>query len=317
MSGGILVSDVVVESAGEALRAAAGDRPLVVLRGKEIDGDASRVEAAYFSGDVYPDRTRDFVLAVAKAASLRWLHSFSAGTDHPWFQQLLARGVRVSNSSGANAVPIAHTVMLYLLALSRDLRGFESARARRAWAPHDVVDLQGATLGVVGMGPIGREVARLGAAFGMHALGMTRRPKGDEPCETWPLARLSELLPRCDWLVLALPHAPETRDLVDAAALSRMKRGARLVNVGRGEVIDEPALVEALRSGHLGGAALDVFATEPLPPESPLWDLPNVIVTPHASGTTPANWPRANAIFVENVRRWRAGEPLRNEVIAT
>lgn len=314
MDGGILVSDRVLGAAGPALRAAAGPHPLVVLRPGAVEGDPAGVTAAYFSGDVFPERTREFVLVLAKAQGLRWLHSFSAGMDHPWFQQLLARGVRVTNSSGASAVPIAHTVMLYLLALSRDLRGFEDARSRRAWEPHDVVDLQDQRLVVLGMGPIGRAVARLGLAFGMEALGLTRNPRGDEPCATWPLARLDEALPRCDWLVIALPLADGTRGLLSADRLARLPRSAHLVNVGRGEIVDEAALVAALRSGHLAGAALDVFATEPLPPESPLWEMRNVIVTPHSSGTSPSNQARATALFVENLGRWRRGEPLRNEV---
>jgi phosphoglycerate dehydrogenase-like enzyme len=148
----------------------------------------------------------------------------------------------------------------------------------------------------------------------MRVVGMTRSPKGDEPCETWPLSRLRELLPQVDWLVLALPLTSETRGILSAEAIARMKPGACVLNVGRGDLVDEPALLKALESGALGGAGLDVFAEEPLPPESPLWSLPNVIITPHSSGTTPANYPRATAIFVENLRRWRKGETLVNEV---
>jgi phosphoglycerate dehydrogenase-like enzyme len=314
MSGGILLSNHVLDAAGPALHEAAGDLCLIVLHPGAIDGDSAGAEIAYFSGDLYPARVREFVLALAKAESLRWLHVFSAGVDHPWFQQLLARGIRITTSSGASAVPIAQTVALYLLALSRDLRRWTEAQQRSAWEPHDVVDLQEQSLAILGMGPIGREVARLGAALRMRVLGMTRTPKGDEPCETWPLSRLHELLPLADWLVLALPLGPQTRGLLSAAAIARMKPGARLLNVGRGELVDEPALVKALQSGALAGAALDVFAVEPLPAESPLWALPNVIVTPHASGSTPANQPRANGIFVENLRRWRKGERLVNEV---
>jgi D-2-hydroxyacid dehydrogenase (NADP+) len=315
MTGGLLVSDHVLATAGPGLAEAARGLPLVVLDGSEAAVAPAGVELAYFSGDLYPMRVREFVMALAQAKELRWLHVFSAGVDHPWFQQLLARGVRISTSSGASAVPIAQTVALYLLALSRDLRRWSDAQARHAWEPHDVLDLQEQTLAILGMGPIGREVARLGATLRMHVVGMTRSPKGDEPCETWPLSRLGALLPLADWLVLALPLTDTTRGILSADAISRMKPGARLLNVGRGELLDEPALVKALQSGALGGAGLDVFAVEPLPPESPLWDLPNVIVTPHASGTTPANQPRATAIFVENLRRYRQGAPLLNEAL--
>jgi len=280
-----------------------------------VRGDAAAVDVAFFSGDVFPDRVRDFVLALRDAAGLRWLHTFSAGVDHPWFQALRARGVRLSTSSGAQAVPIAHTVMLYLLALSRDFGRWQEAQRRRAWEQHDLRDLQGLTLAVVGLGPIGLEVARLGAAFGMRVIGTRRTPTGSEPCETWPLSRLDALLEVADAVVLALPLTDETRELISAGRLARMKRGAWLINVGRGALVDEPALVAALQSGALGGAGLDVFAVEPLPPESPLWSLPNVIVTPHNSGDTPSNLPRACEIFLDNLSRYRSGEPLRNEVV--
>ncbi len=314
MTTGILVSDHVVREAGDRLVEAAGSHSLLVLCPGSVAGDPAEAEIAYFSGDLYPDRAREFVLALARAERLRWLHVFSAGVDHPWFQQLLSRGVRITTSSGASAVPIAQTVALYLLALSRDLRRWSDAQARHAWEPHDVVDLQGHVLGVLGMGPIGREIARLGAALRMRVIGMTRQPKGDEPCETWPLSRLDDLLPLADWLALALPLTAETRGLISADAISRMKPGARLLNVGRGDLVDEAALAAALDSGALGGAGLDVFATEPLPPESPLWSHPRVIVTPHSSGTTPSNHPRATAIFLENLQRWRSGGALVNEV---
>ncbi len=298
-----------------ALEAAApGVARVVVEPDGSVRGDATAVELAFFSGDVFPDRVRDFVLALRDAPDLRWLHTFSAGVDHPWFQVLLKRGIRLSTSSGAHAVPIAHTVLLYLLALSRDLARWQDAQRRRAWEPHELRDLQGLTLGVVGLGPIGLEVARLGLALGMQVLGMRRTPCGDEPCQTWPLARLGELLAIADALVLALPLTDETRELLSAARIAQMKRGAWLINVGRGALVDESALVAALQSGALGGAGLDVFAIEPLPPESPLWSLPNVLVTPHNSGDAPSNLPRACEIFLDNLARYRRGERLRNEV---
>jgi phosphoglycerate dehydrogenase-like enzyme len=284
-----------------------------VIRGGAPDGDPGAVEAAFFSGDLFPDRVREFALALRDAKALRWLHTFSAGVDHPWFQALRGQGIRITTSSGAHAVPIAQTVALYLLALSRGMQTFADAQRRRAWERHALVDLQGLVLAVVGLGPIGLEVARLGAALGMQVVGVRRRPRGDEPCETWPLERLDELLPRADAVVLALPLAPETKGLFDAARLARVKAGAWFVNVGRGDLVDEPALVEALRSGRLGGAGLDVFHSEPLPPESPLWSLPNVIVTPHNAGDTPGNLVRACEIFLDNLGRYARGEPLRNE----
>jgi phosphoglycerate dehydrogenase-like enzyme len=148
----------------------------------------------------------------------------------------------------------------------------------------------------------------------MRVIGVRRRPRGDEPCETWPIAELSKLLPQADCLVLALPLTDDTRHLIDAAALAAMKRSAVLVNIGRGGLVDEGALTAALRAGSLAGAGLDVFEVEPLPPTSPLWELPNVIITPHSSGTSSGNFHRASEIFVDNLRRYVRGEPLRNEV---
>ena len=314
MKGSILVSEVVERSHRDALERAAPDVPRVVFSDGGVRGDLAGVEIVNFSGDLYPDRTPDFIRAAVTSKRLGWFHTFSAGVDNPFFRGLVERGVRLTTSSGAHAVPIAQTVMLYLLAFSRDLRGWLDAQSRRAWEPCDIQDLQGRSLGILGMGPIGLEVARLGLAFGMHVTGLRRTPRGDEPCETWPLGRLDDLLPAVDYLVIALPLTPETRGLLDAAALARLRREAVLVNIARGEIVDEAALTDALREGRIAGAALDVFAVEPLPATSPLWSLENVIVTPHSSGTNPGNHARATEIFLENLGRYVRGESLRNEV---
>src|SRR5690606_23674967 len=210
-----------------ALDAAAPGVPRVVL---EADGtrrgDPAAVELAYFSGDLYPERVRDFALALRDAPRLRWLHTFSAGVDHPWFQALRARGVRLTTSSGAHASPIAQTVLLYLLALSRDLPAWMDAQRRRAWEPHEIRELTGLLLGVVGMGPIGLEVARLAQACGMQVIGVRRTPRGDEPCETWPLARLDELVARADAPLPALPLPHETRHPFGVSRRARPQRRA-------------------------------------------------------------------------------------------
>jgi D-2-hydroxyacid dehydrogenase (NADP+) len=314
VSGAILISDWVEERYGTRIAALVPAAPRVVLRPDKLEGDASAVEIAYFSGDVFPERTREFVLALRDAPRLSWLHTFSAGVDHPWFQALRKQGIRLTTSSGAHAAPIAHTVMLYLLALTRGLPAWLDAQRRSAWERHPLRDLQGLVMGVVGLGPIGLEVARLGAALRMRVVGVRRRPRGDEPCETWPLARLDELIAKADALVLALPLTDETHHLLDARRIALIKPSALLVNVGRGALVDEPALAVALASGRLGGAGLDVFEVEPLPQGSPLWSLPNVIVTPHNSGDTPGNLDRATEIFLDNLARFGRGEPLRNEV---
>lgn len=316
MAGAILISEVVEARHGPSLARLAPDRPRVVLRGEEPDGDPAAVEIAFFSGDLFPDRTRFLARALAAALAagrLRWLHTFSAGVDHPWFQRLMGQGVRLTTSAGASAVPIAHTVLLYLLALTRDLRGWLRDQDARRWNPREVRDLQGLRLGVVGMGAIGAEVARLAAAFGLEVVGVRRRPRGDEPCRTHPLTGLDRLLPTLDALVLALPLNGASQGLLSAERIARMKPDALVVNVGRGAVVDEAALAAALAEGRLGGAGLDVFEVEPLPETSPLWGLPNVIVTPHSAGTNPGNLRRAETFFLDNLARYGRGEPLANE----
>jgi D-2-hydroxyacid dehydrogenase (NADP+) len=313
MPAAILVSDFVEARHAAALDAAAPDSPRIVLTAGS-EADLGQVEAAYFSGDLYPVRAREFWRPLLRAPRLRWLHTYSAGVDDPVFQRLRARGVQLTTSSGAAAEHIAQTVMLYVLALSRDLRGWLDAQQRHEWCPRPIGDLQGEHLAVVGLGPIGLAVARLGLAFGMHVTGLRRTVSGDEPCETWSIARLHELLAAADHVVLALPLTSETRHIIDGSALACMNASATFINVGRGELVDESALIDALAHRRIAGAALDVFETEPLPPTSLLWSLPNVIVTPHNAALNANNDERATAIFLENLRRFVAGQELRNLV---
>jgi phosphoglycerate dehydrogenase-like enzyme len=312
----ILASDNVWRSHGERIVAVAPDAEHVVYEGTEpLPADVlAGVDVAFFSSDVWPERTRGIALSIMNTPSLRWLHSFSAGVDSPFFVQQMERGVVLTNSSGATASPIAQTAILYMLALSRDLRAWMRSQDRAEWSMHPIEELDGARLAVIGMGPIGTQIARLGAALGMSVEAVRRTPTGDEPCPTFPFSALPDVLGRADWVAVALPLADETRHLFDAGAFMRMKKGARFINVGRGELVDEPALVEALRSGHLAGAGLDVFEVEPLPGDSPLWAMDNVIVTPHNSGSSPRSAERAIDIFVENLGHWVRDEPLRNAV---
>jgi phosphoglycerate dehydrogenase-like enzyme len=272
------------------------------------------IDIAFFSGDVWPGRSANFMAVALQAANLRWLHVFNAGVDHPVFGMFRERGVRLTTSSGASATPIAHTVVLQLLAMSRRADVWHRDQQAHRWQHRDVVDLEGRVLGVVGLGAIGTEVARIGAALGMRVIGMRRTPIGDEPCETWTTDRLHELLPLVDDLVLTAPLTPETHHLIGARELAMLRPTSTLTNVGRGELIDEPALVDALRNQRLAGAALDVFTVEPLPADSPLWDMPGVLITPHSAGTTVLSRTRAVEMFGDNLRRYVAGEPLRNEV---
>ena len=311
----LLCTDWFAERYADRLRAIAPTMDIVALvgHGPVPEADLRRVDACFFSADSFPSRSLALLTAGLGATNLRWLHTFSAGTDHPIFRQFRDRGVRVTTSSGANAAPIARTVMLYLLGLSRDIRGVLHDQAAHVWDPRPFVDLDGMTIGVLGMGPIAREVIRLSSAFGMRPIGMRRAVLGDEPCETWTLDRLRELATSADVLAVALPLTDDTRGIISAEVIDAMRPGGLFVNVGRGDLVDEPALIAALRDGRLGGAGLDVFSTEPLPRESPLWDLPNVIMTPHNSANTGSSGVVAAEIFLANLERYMAGQPLHNE----
>ena len=282
----------------------------------------ARIELAFFSGDVFPELSRGFFAAVYGAPRLGWLHVFNTGTDNPVFERFLERGVTLTNSPGANAVPIAQSAITGMLMLAREFLRFGDAQRAREWPPlaeldrpHDLGDQ---TLVVVGVGTIGAEIARLARAIGLHVIGVRRSPlTPDDPVdELVSPDRLAEVLPRADWLALACPLTEATRGLIDAAALARLPEGARVLNVARGEVIDEAALVRALESGRLAGAYLDVFEVEPLPEASPLWSLPNVIVTPHASSISAGSGPRQAEIFLSNLTRWARKQPLHHLVQA-
>lgn len=283
------------------------------------DPECGRVEAAFFSGDVFPDHSRQFFSAARKAARLKWLHVFNAGVDHPIYTEMLERGVRLTTSAGSTAGPIAQTAIMGLLALARGFPHWLAAQRIHQWNPQRKTlprDLPGQTAIVLGLGKIGSEVARLARALGLKVIGVRRGPRlAEDPVdELHPPAALPDLLPRCDWLIITCPLTPETRGLVNAGLIARLPRGARIINVARGEIVAERALIEALRSGHLAGAYLDVFETEPLPAESQLWDLPGVLITPHNSAAAAGNDERVLAIFLDNLVRWHRGEPLVNEV---
>jgi len=300
------------------LRAAAPTLDVVTLNGVEAvaERDLARINIAFFSGDAWPDRAAAFMSTCLHAPALQWMHTASAGVDSPVFGRFTSRGVRLTTSSGASALPIAHTAIMMILGLSRGITSRMRDQQAHRWERRISEDLDGANVAIIGMGPIGSETARLAAALGMHPIGCRRTVSGDEPCETRTFAALPELLRWADYLVLALPLTAETRGLIGAEQIALMKPTARLVNVGRGDLVDEPALVDALADGRLAGAALDVFAVEPLPADSPLWDMPNVIVTAHDSGATAGSNDRAAAIFADNLGRYFRDEPLLNEVRA-
>jgi phosphoglycerate dehydrogenase-like enzyme len=257
-----------------------------------------------------------FQRVVRETAGLRWIHSIGAGVDHVLFPFLTESDIVLTNASGVYDVPVAETVLAYmLLVVKRLLESLGQQRAHR-WHKLDPRELWGLTIGILGLGSIGAEVARLARAFGMRVVATRRHPEqGAEATDlVLPLDRLHDLLAQSDFVVVAAPLTRETHHLIDAQALAQMKPDAWLINIARGAVVDEVALVRALQEGSIGGACLDVFEEEPLPENSPLWDLPNVIITPHSSGNSPHREERAAELFLENLRRYMAGEPLLNVV---
>ncbi|HEV2149422.1 MAG TPA: D-2-hydroxyacid dehydrogenase [Longimicrobiaceae bacterium] len=257
---------------------------------------------------------------------LRWVHSGAAGVGGSLHPEMRGSGVVLTNSAGIHAEPIADSVLAMALHFARGLDFAVRAQAERRWwkepferADAPVREVEELTVGLLGLGGIGRAVARRFSALGSRVLA-TRRRGGDAPEGVELLGgddAFGRLLERSDVLVVAVPETPETRGMVGGAELARLPRGAVLVNVARGRVVDEEALAEALRAGRLRGAALDVFAREPLPPESPLWGLSNMLLTPHVSGTSHRFWRRETDLIVENLRRYVAGEPLLNTVDKT
>ena len=228
------------------------------------------------------------------ARKLKWIHSTAAGVAQLMYPELRESGILVTNPSGIFSVPMAEHTIGLMLALARNFPDTVRYQDRNRWSqqelwdkPQHLTELHGQLLLMVGYGSIGREVARGAQALGMRVWGVTRSGKGDNTLaeRIVPAAQLDEFLPEADYIVIAAPETPETRHLIGEAQLARMKRTARLINVARGSLLDEVALVRALESGALAGAALDVASTEPLPPESPLWKAPNLFLTPDLAGS--------------------------------
>lgn len=295
-------------------------------RGDGNGASAEALEAApgtevYFGLGV----PREIFLAATTGprAALRWIHTGTAGVSSLLYPELIESDVVLTNSAGVHAPAIAETVLGMMLHFAR---GFDSAVRSQAAGRWDtaafadridkITELQGSTVGILGLGGIGLEVARRANALGMRVVA-TRRSGRPSPADidlfTGAEATL-RMLEQADFVVVALPSTPATRQLLGAEAIRRMKRNAVLINIARGDIIDEAALIDALREGRLRGAALDAFQVEPLPADSPFWKLPNVLITPHVSATTPRFWLREVELVRENVARYLAGRGLRNVV---
>lgn len=283
-----------------------------------VDGEAALMTGVVDVEVAFTSRlTRE---AFAAAPLLRWVHSPATGIGGMLFPELRQSEVRLTNSRGMNARAVAEHAMMLLLALARRLPAAIDAQRARRWAQDQLSGLptlQGRTMGIVGLGAIGARLAQIAGAFGMRVIATRRDPRAERPpevAEVMPASALTRLLGESDVVVLAAPLTEETRELIGAAELASMRPSAWLINVARGKLVREADLVEALNAGRLAGAALDVFQREPLAADSPLWTLPNVIVTPHVAGFRDDYWEAAVELFGENLRRYRAGWPLLNVV---
>ena len=317
----------------ERIRAAAPGARLVTVSVEGLaDGPLDDVEVmlrGWLSSDAF-DRL------LARAPHLAWVHSATSGVERALTPAALERGLVVTNARGVFSRPIAEYVLMMILAVTRRLPQLLELQRERTWQPLEGAELRDVTVGIVGLGSIGRAVGALATSFGCRVVAVRRNPgedrgadgplddgadDGDAPSfATAMLDRvggpetLPELLGESDFIVLAAPLTPETEDMIDAETLALVKPGAWLINVARGRLIDERALLRALRDGPLGGAVLDTFRDEPLPPMSSFYDLPNVIVTPHTAWSSGRVLDRSVDLFCDNLRRFARGEPLRNVV---
>jgi phosphoglycerate dehydrogenase-like enzyme len=317
----------------ERIRAAAPGARIVMVSVEGLaDGPVDDVEVmlrGWITSDAF-DRI------LARAPRLSWVHSATSGVERALTPSALERGVVVTNARGVFSRPIAEYVVMMILAVSRRLPQLLELQRERTWQPLEGTELRDVTVGIVGLGSIGRAVGALATSFGCRVVAVRRRGEaGDGPAriaadadpglDERPLGEamldrvggpetLPELLAESDFIVLAAPLTPETEEMINAETLELVKPGAWLINVARGRLIDERALIRALRDGQLGGAVLDTFRDEPLPPMSSFYDLPNVIVTPHTAWSSGRVLDRSVELFCDNLRRFATGEPLLNVV---
>ena len=298
-----------------------GMEPASLAAIQQAAPDADLVHAA-------PDRLADELVdaqvffgycdpgAFADSPQLRWIQTSSAGLDAILSPELIQRGLLVTNASGVHAPQMAEAAWALTLSLVRclPLYGRQQREHHWEWGPVDC--LTGSTAGIIGLGGTGRRFAHIAAAFGMRVLAVDPhqppRPAGVE--SIWGLERLDELIAASKVLLVACPYTSDTHHLLNADRLRRMPSDAVLVNIARGDIVDQTALIETLQSGHLLGAGLDVTEVEPLPQDSPVWDLPNLVLTPHCAGASPHRNRRITGLFCENLKRYQAGNPLLNLV---
>ena len=299
------------EQIDQVRRMAADYRVVMTLDRDEVEALLPDVEI------VVGDFPRDLL---PRAPELRWWQQWFAGVD--WllnYPEAAALDFTLTNMSGLHAIPITEHIFAMLLGFARDLPNVIRAQQRKEWIPHDrddVFELAGQTMVLIGVGGIGSHTAQVANALGMRVIAVRRRPAQQVPGieRTVGIDQLQEVLPLADFVVNTLPLTTDTQKLIGEAELRAMKPTAYLVNIGRGDTMDEEALIRALQEGWIAGAGLDVFASEPLSPHSPLWEMENVIVSPHYAGQTNRYDERAVAIFLDNLARYMGGEPLINVV---
>jgi D-2-hydroxyacid dehydrogenase (NADP+) len=258
---------------------------------------------------------------LAVARKLKWIHVTSAGVAQLMRPDVQATGVTITNARGIHAIPMAEHTLGAMLALARKFQDAVHYQDVKNWAQEPIwqsrpSELSGATLLIIGFGAIGIEIARRARAFGMLVEAVSRSGRGDATLadRIYPASQLMQALPQADYIVLAAPDTPESKGMIGAREFKAMKPSAYLVNIARGALVDESAMIEALQKNVIAGAALDVAEKEPLPPESPLWNLKNVFITPHTSAVSGMLWPRQIELLNENLDRWFSGREMKNVV---
>ena len=298
-------------TAEEALASDGPSDADIAFMTREVTGKSS-------SGNPTPE-LRGFDTVVRKSPNLKWLQIHPAGAERPIYRELRARGVKVTTASGATAVTVAHSVLGAVITLNRRFPLLADAQRRHAWEPRlgerSPRDLKGQCAVIVGLGPIGRTIASLLRMLGMSTIGVRRGAEPVPPCDrTVTYGELPEVLPGADWLILCCPASPVTRGIANAETFAALPDGAHFINVSRGEIAVENDVIAALRSGKFAGAYLDVFEREPLDPASPLWDMPNVLISPHTASHSQGQNEAIFEIFLDNLGRFRNGQKLRNDV---
>jgi phosphoglycerate dehydrogenase-like enzyme len=253
---------------------------------------------------------------LTRCPRLKWIFSFSAGVEKLPFAALMEKGVTVTNARGAQGPQIAEQTLGMMIAFSRRLNRCYRNQLERRWEPFMPADeLTGKTLCIIGAGSIGREIARKAKAFDLKVIGLKYHPEALENFDqVWGIDRLHEALRQADYTVLATPLTPQTYHLIGAGELAAMKKSSFFMNISRGDTVDEPAMIEALKQGVIAGAGLDVFHEEPLPADNPLWAMENVIITPHNMGFSPRLFERLGLLLVKSIKCYRNGQPLPNQV---